>query len=347
MNDFNPNDIGVANGNYFGLPCDAESADIVLLSVPWDATVSYGKGTSDGPQAIIDASLQVDLFDEKIAQSWRTKAWTVPVSEEIHHLSEQARQSAERVIGRLEEGEEVLNDNPDLLMVNEASAKLNNYVATESEKYLSKGKMVAVVGGEHSVPFGLIKTLGEHYEDFGVLHLDAHSDTRKHYEGFEYSHASIMYNVLNKVPSVSKIVQVGIRDYCSDEHQLMFSSPKIAPFTDFMINEAMFNGKNWATVCDEIIAQLPQNVYISFDIDALTPEHCPNTGTPVPGGLTFAQADYLIYRLSASGKHIVGFDLCEVAPGEEGEWDANVGARILYKLLVYTAKNRKSLIFAD
>ncbi len=347
MSDFNPNDIGVANGNYFGLPCNEEESDIVLLSVPWDATVSYGKGTAEGPQAIIDASLQVDLFDEKIPQSWNTKAWTLPVSEDIYEMSAKAREAAEDVIAALEEGETLPADHIALRAVNNASDKLNAYVAEQSEKYISAGKLVAVVGGEHSVPFGLIKTLGEHHQEFGVLHLDAHSDTRKAYEGFKFSHASIMYNVLENVPSVSKIVQVGIRDYCSDEHQLIFNSPRVAPFTDFMLNEMQFGGRSWSDICDEIISNLPQKVHISFDIDALTPENCPNTGTPVPGGLTFAQADYLIYKLCKSGKQIIGFDLCEVAPGAEGEWDANVGARILYKLLVYTSQNRKNLIFAD
>ncbi|MBR2947677.1 MAG: agmatinase family protein [Bacteroidales bacterium] len=347
MSEFNPNDIGVANGNFFGLPCNENESEIVLLSVPWDATVSYGTGTADGPQAIIDASLQVDLFDEKVPESWKTRAWTIPVSEEIYELSSRARQAAEDVIAALEEGAGVPEDNVSLQIVNNASEKLNKYVEEQSGKYLSAGKLVAVVGGEHSVPFGLIKTLGERYNDFGVLHLDAHSDTRKAYEGFKFSHASIMYNVLENVPSVSKIVQVGIRDYCSDEHQLIFNSERVAPYTDFIVNQMQFMGRTWDSICDEIISNLPDNVYISFDIDALTPENCPNTGTPVPGGLTFAQADYLIYKLSISGKRIIGFDLCEVAPAPEGEWDANVGARILYKLLVYTAQNRKSLIFAD
>ena len=82
----------------------------------------------------------------------------------------------------------------------------------------------------------------------------------------------------------------------------------------------------------------PQNVYVSFDIDGLTPEYCPGTGTPVPGGLTFSQADWLLWRLACSGRRIVGFDLCEVAPGTDGEWDANTGARMLFK-----PKHRKSI----
>ena len=170
MNDLNPNDIGVANGNFFGLPCSEEQSEIVFVSVPWDATVSYGKGTADGPQAIIDASLQVDLFDEKVPESWKTKAWTLPVTEEIYQLSQTARKAAEEVISALEQGEEVSEDNTALQAVNEASNMVNDYVAIQSEKYLSQGKMVAVVGGEHSVPFGLVKTLGNHYEDFGILH---------------------------------------------------------------------------------------------------------------------------------------------------------------------------------
>ena len=89
-------------------------------------------------------------------------------------------------------------------------------------------------------------------------------------------------------------------------------------------------------VCESIIATLPQEVYVSFDIDGLTPEYCPGTGTPVPGGLTFAQADWLLYRLALSGRRIIGFDLCEVAPGNSGDWDANSGVRMLFKLLVYS-----------
>lgn len=140
---------------------------------------------------------------------------------------------------------------------------------------------------------------------------------------------------MNKIPSINTLVQVGIRDFCSDEAGLVASDPRICTFTDFRIKERLFNGLTWRSICGDIISKLPQNVYVSFDIDALSPEYCPNTGTPVPGGLSFAQADYLLYQLSVSGRKIVGFDLNEVAPGAEGEWDANVGARILFKMLAY------------
>src|SRR5574344_419524 len=101
---FNPNDVGVANGNYFGLPYHIDDADIVLVPVPWDATVSYGKGTARGPEAILDASLQVDLYDEKVENAWEVKAASYPVSEELLALNDSARESAERVISMLEQG---------------------------------------------------------------------------------------------------------------------------------------------------------------------------------------------------------------------------------------------------
>lgn len=332
---FNPNDVGVANGNYFGLPYQIDDADIVLVPVPWDATVSYGKGTARGPEAILDASLQVDLYDEKVPNAWEVKAASYSVSEELLALNDSARESAERVISMLEQGIDVPQDNEDIVKVNTLCERMNSYVYEKSSSIISSGKMPVVIGGEHSVPFGQIKALSEKYGELGILHLDAHADLRKAYEGFEYSHASIMYNTMNKIPSISALVQVGIRDFCSDEAKLVASHPRICTFTDFRIKERLFNGLTWRSICGDIISKLPQNVYVSFDIDALSPEYCPNTGTPVPGGLSFAQADYLLYQLSVSGRKIVGFDLNEVAPGAEGEWDANVGARILFKMLAY------------
>jgi agmatinase len=118
--------------------------------------------------------------------------------------------------------------------------------------------------------------------------------------------------------------------------------PKVVPFTDFEIAEEKFQGMTWHEQCEQIIEQLPSNVYISFDIDGLTPDNCPTTGTPVPGGLSYQEAIYLLKLVAESGRKIVGFDLVEVAPAEEGEWDANVGARLLYKLcnLAYKSANK-------
>lgn len=336
MNEFNPNNIGIANGNYFALPVQLEDAEIIIIPVPWDATVSYCQGTAKGPQAILDASLQIDLFDKHLPQAWNLKVASLPEEDFFEELNCQARENAVEVISRLEEGE-----SPESLVdlmekVNSASEKVNNYVFETALKYIKEGKKVVVLGGEHSVPLGLIKSLGEKYNSFGVLHIDAHADLREAYEGFKYSHASIMYNVLAQTPQVSNITQVGIRDFCDDENNLILKDNRLHTFFDFDLKEKKYIGKTWDNTVDEIISTLPDKVYISLDIDGLSPEFCPNTGTPVPGGLDFNEVDYLIYKLAKSGKEIIGFDLNEVAPSEDSEWDANVGARLLFKLLVYT-----------
>ena len=326
---FDPDAPGVANGNFFGLPCGEQEADTVIVQVPWDATVSYGKGTADGPQAMLDASLQVDLFDERFPDAFRMKVWTLP------------EERAEQVISALEQGQPQESLTGLCGEVNACSAELNAYVEGVSEKYLSAGKSVVLTGGEHSVPLGLIKALARRYPGMGILHIDAHSDTRNAYEGFKYSHASIMYNAAAEAEGLGRITQVAVRDFCSSEHSMMTGSELFVPFTDFNIKERLFSGETWKDICLDIVSSLPQNVYVSFDIDGLTPEYCPGTGTPVPGGLTFSQADYLLYLLAMSGRRIVGADLCEVAPGSQGEWDANVGARVLFKLLLCSAYSRK------
>lgn len=347
METFDPDNIGIANGNFFGLPCQEKDAQTVLLQVPWDATVSYGKGTADGPSAMLDASLQVDLFDERIPGAAGMKVWTMPENDGIRKLNARARQDVEKVMASLEAGEDPASLSGLCSRVNDASEQMNAYVESVSEEYLAQGRSVAVIGGEHSVPLGLIRALSGKFPGMGVLHVDAHSDTRKAYEGFTYSHASIMYNVMEQCPGVSRIAQVGIRDFCSAEYSLVTSSPVFSPFTDFRMKERLFAGISWNDICGDIISTLPREVYVSFDIDGLSPEYCPSTGTPVPGGLTFQQADWLLWRLVSSGRRIVGFDLCEVAPGTGSEWDANVGARMLFKLLTHSAfSNGKIPIFA-
>lgn len=336
---FDPNDIGIDNGCFFALPVEVRDSEIVVVSVPWDATVSYNKGTSAGPQAILNASTQVDLFDVNVPNAWDVKLGTEPMPEDIARQNRITRIWAEKVINSLEHGKSKSSLTGLTRKVNDGSMKMNRYVYDTASRYLKENKVVAVVGGEHSVPLGLVKALGEKYDTFGVLHIDAHADLREAYEGFTYSHASIMYNILKEVPQVRQLTQVAVRDFCSQEQELISTDGRIKSFTDFQIHRDIFEGKPWGRICDEIIATLPENVYISFDIDGLTPEYCPGTGTPVPGGITFSQADYLLYRLSISEKHIIGFDLCEVSPSEGSEWDANVGARVLFKLSLYLHHN--------
>jgi len=151
--------------------------------------------------------------------------------------------------------------------------------------------------------------------------------------GFIHSHASIMYNVAEDL-SVKKIVQVGIRDFCQEEFLYTKNNKKFEVFYDLDIQRKKLSGVKFLNLANAVIDGLPKNVYISFDIDALDPKLCPNTGTPVPGGLDFYEIGLILNRLVESKRKIVGFDLVEVAPSlqKNNDWDANVGMRVLYKL---------------
>lgn len=341
MSTFNPNDPGIANGNYFALPCETDRAQLVLISAPWDVTTSYRPGTAQGPRAMIDASLQIDLFDTAVPRVWEMPVATLPISEELTALNRITRKYAEKVIQAWQSGQ-----NPDTVYremekVNEACERLNRHIYHQCSEQIAHGRLVGLVGGEHSVPFGFLQALAEEHESFGILHLDAHADLRAAYEGFTYSHASIMYNVLNRIGAVGKLVQVGIRDYCQEEDAFIRKDPRIVCFTGEALCSERYEGTSWKEQCQRILENLPDKVYVSFDIDALDPALCPSTGTPVPGGLGFNQAVYLLHALAKSDKQLIGFDLCEVAPADNSEWDANVGARILFKLCACCYLNNK------
>jgi agmatinase len=180
-----------------------------------------------------------------------------------------------------------------------------------------------------------MKAAGKKFGEFGILQIDAHADLRDAYEGFKYSHASIMRNVLNEIPEMVKLVQVGVRDFCDEEFEMIEKeNVRIKTFFDTHIKSRQYEGETWKSICDEIISELPQQVYISFDIDGLDPKLCKNTGTPVQGGFEAEQIQYLFNKLVEQGKRIIAFDLNEVSCGEDSldATDASVGARILYRM---------------
>jgi agmatinase len=226
----------------------------------------------------------------------------------------------------------------DLEEINYACSDMVEAVREQTLNWMNKGKKVVLLGGDHSTPLGYYQALATKYENFGILHLDAHMDLRIAYEGFTYSHASIMYNAL-QIPQISKIVQVGIRDFCEQEVEVALSD-RVLVHTDSDLKQEAFEGKTWQQQCDNIIASLPEKICISFDIDGMYPWYCPNTGTPVPGGFSFEQAAYLFSRLAETNKEIIGFDLVEVAPGDD-DWDGNVGARMLFHMCGVFAKSQK------
>jgi len=330
---FNPNDIGSADGNIYGLPFTVEEADVVILPVPWEVTVSYSAGTASGPEAVYEASFQVDLYDPIVTDAWKRGIAMLPVSKKIKTQSNTLRKKAEKYIDMYAEGktpEKNAGMRKIQQEINKGSNELNAWVKKQVLKQLDQKKLVGLLGGDHSTPLGYIQALAERHESFGILQIDAHADLRVAYEGFEFSHASIMYNAL-KVPQVSTLTQVGIRDYCEDEKQLIDVDKRIHTFFDDAIKHQQYEGKTWKDICKQIIKTLPDKIYLSIDIDGLDPKLCPNTGTPVPGGFEFEQVIYLLHEVVKSGKQIIGFDINEIAPGKD-EWDANVGARLLYRV---------------
>jgi len=332
---FNPNAPAPANAGLFGLPFSAGQSDIVIIPVPWEVTVSFGSGTGAGPDALAEASAQIDLHHFDYPELWKRGIFMDQCPEYLISLGMKAKADAQELIDAIADGAD-LSGNSALSdkagWVNEACAAMNEWVHDRAAYWKDKGKMVGLVGGDHSIPLGYIQFQGEQHENFGILHIDAHMDLRIAYEGFTYSHASIFYNVLETVPQVSKLVQVGIRDFCEQENNYVRANPgRIGVSFDREIRKRLFKGENWDQICHEIVGRLPQKVHISIDIDGLDPRLCPNTGTPVPGGLEFEELMHLLNVLKASGKEIIGFDLCEVAPGDNG-WDGNVGARVLYQL---------------
>ncbi len=331
---FDPNGVGQQELNIYGLPFTFEESDIVLFPVPFEVTTSYGGGTINGPEAIMEASYQVDLYDHDSPDTWKRGLFMVEESEHWKQISHKYKVEAQMLIHEQSMGKDVL-EHPELLRtlhdINQTCAKLHQWVYEQTLDLLRQGKKVGLVGGDHSTPLGYMKALGEIHGSFAILQIDAHADLRDAYEGFEYSHASIMTNAL-KLEHVEKLVQLGIRDICQEEVDVINNSNgRVKTFFDWDLKRRQYAGETWAGLCREIIDALPQKVYISFDIDGLDPKLCPNTGTPVSGGFETEQVYFLFKLLKESGKEIIGFDLNEVSPGED-EWDANVGARVLFKL---------------
>ncbi len=328
MPSFDPNAAADPDGGIYGLPHSAAEARVILVPVPFAATVSYGGGAERGPDAILAASRQVDLYDLEFGRTYEAGIHLLPAEPTVLADHGSARRAAAAVIerGGADPG------SAEVAVVDAAGARVNEYVHAATARALAGGKIPGIVGGDHSVPFAAIRACAEHVPGLGILHVDAHADLRIAYEGFRWSHASIMANVLQDVPGVARIVQVGIRDFCEQELDLIRGSAgRVVTHFDLEWQRRRLQGTTFDALCREAVNALPRDVYVSFDIDGLDPALCPGTGTPVPGGLQFAEAVHLLGTLAASGRRIVGFDLVEVAPGG-GEWDANVGARLLYKL---------------
>jgi agmatinase len=338
---FDPDDAAPAGGGIYGLPFSPEEAKVVVVPVPYEATTSYGGGTSRGPAAVLEASKQVDLFDRDTGRPYEAGIAMLEIPKKIARWNREAKLLAKPVIAL--GGVTDKKTRAAAEKVNAISERVNEWVYAQTVSLLDEGKTAVILGGDHSVPFGAMRAHSERYPGLGILHLDAHADLRDAYEGFTWSHASIFHNVMTKLPKVSRLVQVGVRDLGQSESRMIErSNGRIVTFFDADLAALQESGTPFAKIADDIVAKLPNDVYLSWDIDGLDPTLCPGTGTPVPGGLSWNEAIGLLRALHRSGKRIVGLDLCEVSPGGT-EWDANVGARLLYKMIGFALLTRGSL----
>jgi len=340
---FDPSAAGLRNGRFGGLPTTPDEAQVILVPVPWDVTVSSGEGTRNGPQAILDASPQLEFLNPVDGSVWTSIAM-LPIPAEIHEAGLLLRSRAAEIIDWLETGAEPsrsahmegLRD-----AVNAGCAEMVADVEAACAPWIAQNRVVGVVGGDHSTPLGLYRALSRVHGPFGVLHLDAHCDLRRAYEGFAFSHASILRNAVDE-GHVSQLVQVGVRDYCEEERAFAEAAgDAIRCFDARSLARRAAVGMPWAETVEELLSTLPRDVVVSFDIDALEPWLCPHTGTPVPGGLGYEDSFYLLEELVASGRRILGFDVTEVAPGPDGGGiDTAVGARAVYRLGCLAAMSR-------
>jgi len=329
---FDPGGVGVNNGGIFGFPFSEEDANIILIPVPFDATASYKKGTAYGPENILSASVQLDFYHPLLEGNSLPKVHMLEISQEWLSLNQTFNDDLKGYFYALENGKDITPYKTHVSRLNMAQDHLAKQLQAFVQTFLDKGKKVGLIGGEHSIPLGFMRALKKHHGNYGILQIDAHADLRVAYEGFTQSHASIMHNVLEE--SLTEcLVAVGVRDLSAEEHMVYEKDKRTILFSDWKLKNEEARGRNWNDMCAEIVSKLPQKVYISFDIDGLDPSNCPNTGTPVPGGLSYSQAYILMKAVVDSGKTIIGFDLCEVAC-DDSNWDGNVGARILWEICV-------------
>lgn len=274
-----------------------DKAEIVIVSAPYEHTVSFGGGASNGPKAIIEASAYVEFFDEEFAREL----------------------CFEKGIATLEPIDFKDNVDKDAL----------DLIEQEVSQVLSDSKFVVTLGGEHSISNAPIKAHYEKYPNMSLLQFDAHSDLRDAYQGNKYSHASIMARVAEFFPT-DKITQVGIRAQCKEEWEFI-KSHNIQTFYAYALHCGK-HGRNWQK---EVVDTLGNEIYITFDVDYFDPAVIPTTGTPEPNGLNYSETLELFREINRQNKKIVGFDVVELAPVPDVTHSNLTLARLVYKMLNY------------
>jgi len=277
------------NKTYAGIPQEygnLSTSKIVLIPVPYDGTSTWQKGADKGPQAFLDASENMELYDiETDSEVYREGVYLADAITE--------KSSPEAMV---------------------------EAVHQETKKYINRNKFVTIFGGEHSVSIGTIRAFNECFNNISVLHIDAHADLRKEYEGSSCNHACAVYEANEN----TNLVQVGIRSMDICEKRVM-NLDKVFFAHDMAVNEY------WM---DDVLDQLTGNVFITFDLDALDPSIMPSTGTPEPGGLLYYETLEFLKKVFTE-RNVVGFDMVELCPNSKEKSSDFLAAKLYYKMLSY------------
>ncbi len=284
--------------NYAGIPDEfsqIEKSAVVLIPVPYDGTSTWGKGADKGPDAFLEASENMELYDiETGTEAYRQGIYLAPP---------------------------VNGDTPESLV---------NAVHDQVKDYIMRNKFVTLFGGEHSLSIGSIRAFNECFDDLTVLQIDAHADLRKTYEGTAYNHACAVH----EASQTTNLVQVGIRSM--DAIEKTYMDPEKVFFAHEMAADEFW--------MDKVIELLTDNVFITFDLDALDPSIMPSTGTPEPGGLFWYETLEFLLRVFEE-KNVVGFDIVELCPNPADRSSDFLAAKLYYKMLSY--KFREDAIEGD
>lgn len=316
----------------FGLPFTADDAAVVVIPVPYEASAPGEGGTSDAPAAVLRASHRVALHDPQLPDAWREGIALAPVDPELLALRDQARAHAPGAGGaRGEQPHAEVSSALDAL-----AERVNARVRSATAAVLARGAIPGVLGGSQSAAFGAIQAAADHQPGFGILHIDAHADLRESDRGSRWGPGTALYNVVHRIPGVHHVLQVGIRDVTPAEARFIERSSKVTTYTDHEIAWESASGEPFMRTAARALRQLPERVWVSFDIDGLDPSLCPGTSDPVPGGLGWRETQLLLQLLAADHR-IIGFDLTEVGAAD---YDATVAARLLYRLAGFAIDGR-------
>ncbi len=275
--------------NYAGIEdkfAQLETAKIVLIPVPYDGTSTWGKGADKGPKAFLEASENMELYD-------------------IETASEVYKQGVYLANAITEDS------SPEAMV---------NAVHKTTKEYIKRNKFVTLFGGEHSISIGTIRAFNECFNNLTVLHIDAHADLRKSYDGTQYNHACAVHEASQN----TNLVQVGIRSMDAIENTYMDQEKTF--FAHDMVNDEFW--------MDKVVESLTDNVFITFDLDALDPSIMPSTGTPEPGGLLWYETLEFLKQVFEE-KNVVGFDIVELCPNTVDKSSDFLAAKLYYKMLSY------------